>query len=90
MNTTIILQGELRKLVVSEYEGKKTYNLQFLVEDEVKADSFIMVKISDDSHMVDGLVKGAIVKCPIKIVSMVDGKKVNTYYRTEGKIQISK
>jgi hypothetical protein len=88
----IYLQGMLGGVKTTEFEGKKTINLQFLVEDEVKGLEVISVKVSNEEHLSEGLVKGVNVKCPIMISAMgTEGsKKTNTYYRTAGKIQVSK
>jgi len=88
----ILIKGQLGGIKTTEFEGKKTINLQFLVEDEIKGMDIISVKVSNEEHLTEGLVKRANVLCPINVSSMgQDGsKKTNIYYRTAGKIQVSK
>lgn len=90
----IYIQGELLGVKVSEYDGKKTTKLQFLVEDEKTGGSEIIdVKVNDENHLpTEELKRGMNIKTPIAITSMPQegSKKINSYYRTTDKIQVSK
>lgn len=86
MNTKLYIQGELFSIKTTEFQGAKVVKLQFLNEDEVKGTEIIEVKVSLPEHNVEGLIKGTKVMIPIQI-AVVEKTK---YYRTDGKIQVSK
>ena len=84
-NTKIFIQGELSSIKTTEYKGEKVSKMQFLNENDNGGLEIIEIKIDKD-HLANELKKGDKVMVPVSM-SVVE-KKI--YYRTNGKIQVSK
>lgn len=84
-NTKIYIQGELSSIKTTEYKGEKVSKLQFLNENENGGLEIIEIKIDKD-HLINDLKKGDKVMVPVSMSAIE--KKI--YYRTNGKIQVSK
>lgn len=91
--TKIYLVGEVASIKNTTFENETITKIQFINENEMNGGLEILeVKISKAEHLPAEIKKGDKVNCPISLTSMgQDGsKKVNTYYRTTDKVQISK
>jgi len=81
----LLIRGQISAIKRSEYQGQKMTKLQFLSEDPEKGFSITEVKVLDE-HSINELEKGQKVIIPIAMSAM-EGK---IFYRTNGKIQVSK
>lgn len=83
MYSSLIIKGQIIKVLEKEYEGVKSYSLQFMTEDDKKGFTIISVKVQKEFFTPD-LKDNVSVEAPVRIAA-VNG---NLYYAATDKVKV--
>lgn len=82
--SSLVIKGQIVKVLVKEYQGKTSYSCQFLTQDDKQGFKVIPVKV--EQEFLGNVKDGDIVEAPIKITTM----NGNIYYSSINNIKIIK
>lgn len=83
MQSSIIIKGQIIKVLEKEFEGKKSYSIQFMAADAKRGFSIISIK-TEPEFFNSEIKDNSTVEIPIKIVA-VNG---NLYYSATAPIKL--
>lgn len=83
MQSSIIIKGQIIKVLEKEFEGKKSYSLQFMSADEKRG--FIIISVEVEPEFFNNECRdNSQIEVPIKVV----GVNGNLYYSAIDKVKL--
>lgn len=83
MYSNILIKGQILKVLEKEFEGKKSYSLQFMTADAKKG--FLILSVKVDIEFFNNEIKdNSNVEVPVRVVAV----NQNLYYSATDKVKL--